>query len=313
MTGPLSGNLFSFHNKGMRSNNPRTASKKRGHAIQSLMARLGEEGFPIEAKFTNPEDIADYFSGERIVCLRCGNPFKSLGSHINKIHGWTADAYKEFYGLPWSTGLCGAASKAIRSEHGKRTWESGVGLAGMSAPDRDHARALAHRSKHRPVTAANLNRANRLVLRINHHKNFTQADYDAVLRLMLERDMTAKEVLGAPDLPSVTMFYAQMRANPVFASEYAETVETLSFAAQWRCQGFGKRFATECRRLRDEGKTVAEAARMLNTSKTTVLKWSGGFGKPIRTHCRRGHPKEVGRSNCKVCNAAAARLRRRLK
>lgn len=300
MTQAITGHLYSYSNRGMRSNNPRTANKKLFPACRALMARFEKEGFPIETKFTSAQDISDYFGAERIICLRCGKPYKSLAAHITRIHGWTADEYKEFYGLAWRTGLSCTETKAVRSANGKRLDEMGVGLAAMSKADRDQARAKAHRTKHRKITVANLDRAKRRVVELNGGREFTPDEFNEVLRLMASRDQTAKEVLKTASLPSMTMFYTRIRADRTFAARYEATVESLSFAAQIRCQMLGERFKAECLRLRTEGNTVAEVARMLGASNQTVINNTPAFEKPLSTHCIRGHLKENGR--CRICN-----------
>lgn len=271
MTSSLSGRFSSFDNRGMRSGTPRTASKKLSHILRALSARALEQGFPVETKFTTAKEMADYFGGERVICLRCGKPYKSLALHITRIHGWTSDEYKQFYGLPWRTGLSCTETKGLRSDSAKRTNEAGRGLAAMPKADRDAARALAHKAKHRAKTPAVLDGAKRRLVERNGGREFTQADFEPVLRLMLERDQTAKEVLSSGDLPSVTALYARMRDNPDFAGRYAATVEALSFAAQKRAQMLGRRFSSECFRLRGEGKTYAQIAELLHVEKMTVF------------------------------------------
>ena len=36
-------------------------------------------GFPIEQPFESIEDVREYMSGDKIVCLRCGKEYKELG------------------------------------------------------------------------------------------------------------------------------------------------------------------------------------------------------------------------------------------
>ena len=43
-------------------------------------------GYPIEIPFSNMDDVREYTSGERVVCLLCGREFKKLGAHIEKIY-----------------------------------------------------------------------------------------------------------------------------------------------------------------------------------------------------------------------------------
>lgn len=311
MTKPLTGNLYSFSFRGMRSNNPRTANAKLYAVLLALARRVGQEGFPIEAKFETPEEIADYFSGERVICLRCGNPYKSLAYHLKRIHGWTAEEYKEFYGLPWRRGLDCAETKGVKSENGTLTMAAGKGIGGMSVDERNEARVLAHKAKHRPRNPAAIVRARRLVVANAGHEIFNSEDFYKVLRRMVAEDKIASELFGVDGLPKQTTFYAFRRSDAAFDRAYQEAVEALSFAAQSRGQLLGARFRAEALRLRNEGNTIQQAADMLGVSYQTVINNTVGdwVKPPLADHCGRGHPKQPGKP-CRICNTEDARRKR---
>jgi len=46
------------------------------------------------------------YDGERIQCNICGRWYRSLGSHVVKAHGWSADDYREEFGLNRGQELC---------------------------------------------------------------------------------------------------------------------------------------------------------------------------------------------------------------
>jgi hypothetical protein len=56
-------------------------------------------------KFQTLEQVKQYFAGETIECLLCGKQYKSLATHIQRIHNVSVDDYKIKYGLPFSIGL----------------------------------------------------------------------------------------------------------------------------------------------------------------------------------------------------------------
>jgi len=62
--------------------------------------RKALEGFLWDEKFETKEEIYDYFSGDKIQCLLCGEWFQRLPFHLKAIHAITSDEYKEMYGLP---------------------------------------------------------------------------------------------------------------------------------------------------------------------------------------------------------------------
>ena len=52
--------------------------------------------------FETIEQIKEYLSGDRLVCLECYKSYKSLGQHTGAKHGMNAEQYKEKYGIPKS-------------------------------------------------------------------------------------------------------------------------------------------------------------------------------------------------------------------
>ncbi len=92
---------------------------------QVLAARAIENGFPIEKPFETLEDVEKYLSGDKVTCLLCGKDYKGLHAHL-KVHGYTAEAYKEKYRIPTSYGLIGREVFDKLSEALKRRYELGL-------------------------------------------------------------------------------------------------------------------------------------------------------------------------------------------
>ena len=106
--------------------------------------------YPKTQKFLFPEDLASYFSGDRIVCLRCGKNFKALGIHLKTMHSMSVEKYKKIYGIPWTYGLLCADTKAIKGEQAKEKYRLGI----WEKPTAERARAankLANRRPRQPV------------------------------------------------------------------------------------------------------------------------------------------------------------------
>lgn len=78
-------------------------------------------GFPWVGVFETPEQAREYVNQERIRCLLCGKYFKSLGYHINKIHGYDETSYKQRYGIPYGVGLVGTVTAKKHAEVCRKT------------------------------------------------------------------------------------------------------------------------------------------------------------------------------------------------
>lgn len=57
-----------------------------------------------------------YFGGAKIQCLLCGKWYRSLGTHISRIHEMPEENYKVLYGLPLYRGLTSAESRETYSD-----------------------------------------------------------------------------------------------------------------------------------------------------------------------------------------------------
>ena len=92
-----------------RHTHPTTEARK-------LEARKVLAGFPINRPFQSRKEVEEYLSGDRIVCLLCGKPYKMLAPHIKRIHGTDAEDYKSIYGIPQKYGLtCEEATEVRRN------------------------------------------------------------------------------------------------------------------------------------------------------------------------------------------------------
>lgn len=100
-----------------------------GHKARDAATRRVIPGFPKEAIFTTPEEVDEYFSGDKIVCLRCGKLYKTLGVHLLKIHEMEPDEYRGIYGLPWGHGLSCNSTRELHRELCKELYESGTWIA----------------------------------------------------------------------------------------------------------------------------------------------------------------------------------------
>lgn len=160
---------------------------------QKTARRKVLHGFPIEECFDTPEKLDEYFGGTKIVCLRCGKKYRTLGVHLKTMHEMEPDEYREIYGIPWTYGLSCAATTQLHSDEAKRKIESGEWT-----PSAEQARLarmnLSEQRKRQPVRAVLLER--------NLHT--------------LNKDKTGEEARRRKRAPKrgTPEFKAQMRARP---------------------------------------------------------------------------------------------------
>lgn len=304
----LSGKPQLFDVRNTRSGNNRTANKKLYHVLRALFARSRTDGFPIHNPFESADEVRQYLNGERIICLRCGKPYKALQAHL-RVHGWDAEEYKRFYGLPWRTGLTCAGTKERKSLNGKRICADGAGLASIAPDDVTKNRAKAHatRQRHSFVRSAI---AKERIRKVNGGVEWTDADYYRVLETMASSDLVAREVAGTPGFPSLTAFYRQKRLSEQLEAAYNQTIKGLSVAAQARGHHLDSdELSKEVCRRRSNGELVKSVAQALGISVITVIEHSHGFKRQLKQVCARGHQLNDKRQ-CRTCNTEHARLRR---
>jgi hypothetical protein len=74
------------------------------------------EGFPITRAFESIDEVKEYLSGDKIICLLCGKAYKSLGVHLLRIHDVAVDEYRERYKIPWTYGVLSKKSHEAYSK-----------------------------------------------------------------------------------------------------------------------------------------------------------------------------------------------------
>jgi hypothetical protein len=100
-------------------------SKHSRNARKFAARRRIEPGFPITTPFNTVEEMREYFSGDRILCLLCGKAYRVIGIHLLKIHNITPDEYRERYRIPWGYGLCSEEASSLKEKIIKRRMEEG--------------------------------------------------------------------------------------------------------------------------------------------------------------------------------------------
>jgi hypothetical protein len=108
--------IFSKHISRKSDGDNTTTRLEESAAKGRISRRMVLDGFPWEGKFKTIDEINRYFHGGDIQCLLCGKTFRTLATHLVRIHGIDADHYKEKYSIPWTMGLsCSETTQNYRS------------------------------------------------------------------------------------------------------------------------------------------------------------------------------------------------------
>ncbi|WP_454878615.1 MucR family transcriptional regulator [Serratia inhibens] len=69
---------------------------------------------PIARRINSRAEAEAYVSGVLVECLECGKRFEFLPVHIKRMHGLTADEYRERYNIPAGIPLAGKAYREMQ-------------------------------------------------------------------------------------------------------------------------------------------------------------------------------------------------------
>jgi predicted transcriptional regulator len=250
---------------------PRIRRKATGRQVKRNLERAASRrkilpGYPVEARAFNRDEIVDYFSGDRIVCLLCGKSYRKLAAHLS-LHAFTEDDYRKRYGLPWSKGLVcvptreAYAKAAIVRDAIARTRgvqrRSTKGRALRPIPPgikRDYA--------DRVISAAQ-----RLSSQERHSARV--ALFECVLSRML-KGRSLKSVCGDPDMPSESAVRFWLRENPSERKRWDALIEELPWEIQSKMERLGPRFRAEVLRLSASGLSFKDVVSTLGVTRMTV-------------------------------------------
>lgn len=301
MSGPT------YNNRKARfAGGPITMSKKLSHRQRAEARRQVMPGFPVTEKFLTHEEVHEYLSGDRITCLRCGKSYRSLGNHL-RVHGWTEEQYREFYGLPWTIGLSCRGTREKHRVAGRKNVEKGVAFGGVIGDPEVIKKA--HKAPRRRRQPYRNDTAEKNLSHVEHQKFFKDEDYRAIIGL-LDAGHTLPEIYAMDGLPSGTAIRKYRREHKNFDKAVRGAIERQPFSVQSRGQALGKRFRREVERLIAAGKTNAEIGELLGVHAHTVMSVSKHMSRPEITHCPAGHEYPAGTRRCKICNTEHQRRRR---
>jgi len=223
-------------------------------------------GYPVEPRKFTLEEIRAYFSGDRIVCLRCGKPYGSLGVHLKAIHGLSDDEYREMYGLPWRRGLTGTEANRNISQTIVARIEAGWKPPSTFQLGNQAIKERGFRIQPFRAEQSLKNIANRLPRGSPYPDNI----FDQMI-LRVADGRTINEVCQDADMPGRSWFHAHCKANPEDRERLMVLLDTMPFDFQARNQmGFGPRFWSEVERLRQRGLSDHQIADQAGLTAMTI-------------------------------------------
>lgn len=167
-----------------------------------------QPGFPKEFVFEAREAVDEYLNADRIVCLLCGNDFRSLEPHLSRAHEMSADEYREKYGLPYRRGLCCADFSERKSEQAKQ----------MFGENRERQMAALMAAK--AVQAVNGNpQRNKPTFWKNERTQYSREHYEEFVRRVLA-GRAVSDVSDDEDVPTSQTVYWYMKRDKDFAKKY---------------------------------------------------------------------------------------------
>ncbi len=229
-------------------------------------------GYPWRGKFKTMDEIDAYFSKDKVVCLRCGQPCVSLHMHLRHSHEKiSADAYKEMYGIPWGRGLISKPMLKRLAYLMKKHKRDGTMRRGPSKAHLKRLDSKKTRQKHRPLVDAVIHQRHEHGLKMKAAAwKWKEKDFDNFLK-RIKDGRTISEVSQDKDMPKRVIFDVYMRKNAAFQAKFDRLWNDLPFPVQARGRKFGERFKKEVIKLRKKGLGWSEIGRSLGVPRSTVI------------------------------------------
>ena len=288
-----------------------TGNRHMGSAMKKKQAYLNEwknrarrkvmSGYPIDKIFITKEEIEEYYSGDKILCLLCGKSFKALCGHL-KVHGFDVNSYCEKYGLPYTRGLSCPSTKKIMIKHGKKLREEGI----LRTPtDEERKEYSKRKSPQRMQPFRKTYAKNNLLNAPPTPQKWFDHDFWKILELAELNKCHPTDIYRQKigNTPSNGLMHEFKRTNLEFYKKYHEIVDGLSSEQKFKHGIAPKEYIDNIRDLKSKGKSHLEISKILGVHENTIDKQvkKYGFKKPIPTTCKNGHPYPGFRKRCYQC------------
>ena len=230
------------------------------------------KGFPYKKQLETHEEIKNYFRGDRIQCLLCGKPYKSLATHLVRVHGMTVDKYKKRYGLPWVRGLvCDGTRSILKNNMEKRIKEDGlkIGVLYMSEKQK---RKLWDTPKRKPTPVNKQRFCERGAKVLSEYTKMHPAKIKPIPKSLvnwLARSKRDQKIIKlAKQGQTVRQIYEGLKIHKKTVHKILKPLCLVTEKKQIYAKV--KRLKKKIVRLRNKGKKIREIANIVNRSSTRV-------------------------------------------
>jgi len=232
--------------------------------MRMLARRAVLPGYPVNALPMNPQEALAYLSGDKLVCLRCGQKKKSLGVHLMRMHGMDLDQYKKMYGLPMSRGVVCASTREIRSEQ-------------MSSRIDDEFREKAkHMGLARQGKKYKLKGSSYAAKKLHERSYAAKADenvhtYFDILMARVRQGEYPKNIMKSDGMPGSTWFNGYFNQHFDKSAEFQSLMNSMPY--EWQVKAtmkIGSRIDDDIRVLRAKGMSDHTIAARLGVTSMAV-------------------------------------------
>lgn len=225
-------------------------------SYKSFRSRLNHEG-----AFRTKEDMLEYLSGDKVVCLYCGRDFANLSSHLRMVHGIDPKDYRQQFHIPQDMGLCGRSLSKLFSENTKERHERGeIDTTSYLAVPRSR-----EQRPHTPYHLEKLAHGNKLHADARR-KQLAQKCEEIVNRVLVTGDALSK-ICHEEGMPSENTLMRYCKENPEFAARLLEARRHKQHELY-----------RAIRILREKGRTITAIKAELGVSNATIYKAVGAEG-----------------------------------
>jgi hypothetical protein len=221
--------------------------------------------------FTSKEDVANYFSGNKIQCLICGKWFCTLATHIVKMHRVTVDDYKEMYGLPWGHGLVADDTRKKSADSLKRRINEGEKALMKTPEERRCLVEKAAAAKERPKKSYDIERIVNAGRRFNSEKTVeTVRKAEEIISVMEREKLPACTICSQPGQPGIHIIYRAFITKPELRERYEKAKMALPRGVEVKLAMTKTEIKNAVLALRELKLTTREIAKELCLGATTV-------------------------------------------
>jgi hypothetical protein len=228
-------------------------------------------------KLENRQQVDEYFSGDKIQCLICGKWFKSLGSHVIRIHNMGINEYKTMFNIPWTRGLVSDVTKQKQSVALKSRIES----CDKSLMPINKVAHMGQHAKRRQKRDYEYERVRCLQAKITDlHRKKTRKKAMEILKTAENLNCPACCVCMLPGVPGLHNLMAAIKRDRALKERYENLKNRIPRGIEITTEQHRNAVKQQIQSLRENGLTTRQIAKELFIGVTTVkraLRNEGAF------------------------------------